>query len=151
MSQGHADAVALAREFHPRGLSEGERFQLSDAQLVLARSCGFTSWARLKAHLAAIEPYVWNPPATDPSSTADLFVRLACLTYTHLAPSPDRALRMLEDDPGLGRAGIHAAAAAGDVEAVRGMLDAEPGLINHKGGPLRWEPSVRLLLAHDGV
>ena len=68
------------------------RFSLADAQLVTARSYGFASWAKLKQHLAEIEPFVWNPPPLpDPESRVDVFLRLACLTYTGTHPSPPRA------------------------------------------------------------
>ena len=49
-----ADAVALARlrEFHPhydKGVRTGVK--LADAQLVIARAYGFTSWPKLKSHV----------------------------------------------------------------------------------------------------
>lgn len=136
---GEPDAVVLVSEFHPRGARA--RLTLADAQLVVARSYGFASWAKLKRHLADIEPFVWTaPPPPDPHSRAEVFIRLACLTYTGLHPAPDRASRMLGEDPGLSRTDIYAAAAAGDVDAVATMLHDDPALLNRKGGPLHWEP-----------
>jgi ankyrin repeat protein len=159
------DAVALdqVREFHPR--SPLDPFPLSEAQLVVARSYGFPSWPKLIRHLADIRPLVWTPsPVADPPSRADVFIRLACLTYLgwHRA-NPERARRMLADEPELAAASLYTAAAAGDVAAVAAALEREPRVVNLKGGPLRWEPLlyacysrfepdtlavVRLLLAH---
>ena len=79
---GAADALAQLREFHPRATSVMARVSLSDAQLVIARSYGFASWTRLKRHIAAIEPFLWNTPATPhPAARTDVFIRLACLVY----------------------------------------------------------------------
>ena len=45
---GDADALARVHEFHPLAHQPLPRFTLADAQLVMARSYGFTSWAKLK-------------------------------------------------------------------------------------------------------
>jgi len=138
---GDASSIADVTEFHPRADAALKRLSLADAQLVVARSYGFPSWARLKQHLADMETVIWNPPETiDTGSRVDVFVRLACLTYTRTHPSPTRAARLLAEDPGLASASIYSAAAAGNVEAVRTMLDANPSLVNAKGGPLGWAP-----------
>ena len=55
---GDPDALARVNEFHPR--AAGARWTLADAQLVTARSYGFTSWTTLKEYFAAIEPLVWS-------------------------------------------------------------------------------------------
>ncbi len=137
-----ADALDLVREFHPHGGQPIDPFRLSDAQLVIARSYGFPNWAALKQHLAAIEPFAWPPDAVpDPASPADAFIRLACLTYLGWHRSnPERARRMLADDPALARTGIAAAAAVGDAAAVGLMIERDPALVNAKVGPLGWEP-----------
>jgi ankyrin repeat protein len=138
---GDADAVARAREHHPHADQVLGRFTIADAQLVIARSYGFATWPTLEQHLAEITPLVWNAPAPpDPESPVDVFIRLACLTYTDVHPSPDRARRLLADHLEIARSSIYTAAAAGDLAAVRAMLDLEPGLLNAKGGSLHWEP-----------
>ena len=140
---GDADARAQVEEFHPRAREVLAQFSLAHAQLVIARSYGFPSWTALKNHLADIEPYIWNPPpAPDPTSRVDVFIRLACLTYLPgWTPSnPARALRMLADDSELAVTNIYAAAAVGDVDAVRAAIDRDRALVNLKGGPLHWEP-----------
>src|SRR5262245_15330557 len=72
---------------HPRGAvlaAEDQRssFPLSAAQLVIARRYGFTSWARLRAHLEVIDEHSRvpdrRPPSDDP---ADELLWLACLHY----------------------------------------------------------------------
>jgi len=138
---GADDALAAVREFHPRAARAVARFTLADAQLAIARSYGFVSWAKLKHHLDEIAPFVWSPPpAPDPNSRVDVFLRLACLTYGPFAPSPEKARRMLADQPKLPQSDIFVAAAAGDVLAVGAMLDADPPLLKRKGGPYTWEP-----------
>jgi ankyrin repeat protein len=141
VSAGTPDALAVVNEFHPRADRAVAHFTLADAQLAIARSYGFASWTKLKEHLREIEPFVWTPPGLpDPNSRLDVFLQLACLTYSGLHPSPERARRMLVEDPELARADIYAAAAAGDVTAVGAMLDRDRGLLNRKGGPFKWEP-----------
>ena len=53
---GEAAAVAEVRAHYRDPISEagGEGFQLSDAQLVLARAYGFESWAKLKAFVDGV-------------------------------------------------------------------------------------------------
>jgi ankyrin repeat protein len=142
VAAGDPEALAQVREFHPRASVALDRFTLASAQLVTARSYGFSSWATVKQHLADIQPFVWNPPALPhDASRADLFVRLACLDYAAWQPSnADAALRMLAEDPQLAGASIYAAAAAGDVGQVRAILERDPSLAAAKGGPLGWEP-----------
>lgn len=54
---GKPESLARIREFHPKFADKSEyearqtRFLLSDAQLVVAREYGFTSWSKLKAHV----------------------------------------------------------------------------------------------------
>jgi hypothetical protein len=55
---GDADAVAELRERHPESI-DPRAAQLSDAQLVLARSYGAPSWTRL-AHAARLADAIWR-------------------------------------------------------------------------------------------
>jgi ankyrin repeat protein len=140
---GEVSMLAQVREFHPRtGIALAD-FSLSDAQLVTARSYGFASWTKLKQHVAVVEQFAWDPPpfATRSTSAADTFVRLACMDYGAWHRSnPEKAQRLLDDDPELPRKDIYSAAAAGEVAVVKSMLDREAGLVNQRGGVLRWEP-----------
>ena len=141
-SSGDAGARALVMEFHPHAERALTRFSLTDAQLVTARAYGFASWARLKQHLTEVEPLIWNaPPPPDPAEPVDVFVRLACMTYSDWHESnPERARRMLVEHSGLVDSNIYAASAAGEVDAVRALIDRDPALVSEKGGPLGWEP-----------
>ena len=140
---GDATMLAQVREFHPRAGDVLIDFSLADAQLVTARSYGFASWTKLKQHLAVVDQFAWNPPpiASGSTTAVDAFVRLACMDYgTWHRSNPEKAQRLLDENPALSSVDIHAAAAAGEVAVVRSMLDRDPALVNRRGGVLRWEP-----------
>jgi ankyrin repeat protein len=142
---GDAGAVAVAREFHPR-YDELAVFKLADAQLVVARSFSFASWPRLKAYFELVDVYGRAPAhAQESSEPVDEFLRLACLNYGDDDPARwRRATEMLDADPELGRANLWAAAAAGDLDSARALIDADPGAVNREGGPHRWPPLLYL-------
>jgi ankyrin repeat protein len=143
---GDGEALAQVTAFHPRAEAALQKFTLSEAQLVIARSYDFSSWSRLKQHLAVVDRFLWDPPPatafegrTQP--LADTFVRLACLIYGDWHPSSAvKARALLAEHPELARANVYAAAATGDVAAVRALLDRDPSLANRKGGALGWPP-----------
>ena len=60
LNQGNAEAVARAREFHPKftRMSDDEtratKLSLADAQLIIAREYGFDSWPKLKHHVEGL-------------------------------------------------------------------------------------------------
>lgn len=139
---GEPSALANVREHHPRGEVAAAGFQLSDAQLVLARGHAFASWAKLKQHLAIVERHEWHPPdVPDDEPAADRLVRLACMDYEGWTPArAAQARAMLAAEPQLVDASVYAAAAIGDVAAVRAWLARDPELVDRKGGPLAWEP-----------
>src|SRR2546421_6126058 len=64
---GDAGAAEVVREFHPRlpdaqpGSPELTGFTRTDAQLVIARQFGFSSWPKLRAHLELVAPYARSP------------------------------------------------------------------------------------------
>ncbi len=139
---GDAGALERLREFHPQGEAAVVRLALAGAQLVVARSYGFASWPKLRRHMDSVASFGFDPTApVEPGPESDAFVRLACLDYGHWAPAhAAKARGLLAADPRLSRSDIFAAAAAGDVESVRGMLDADPGLARRAGGPFGWAP-----------
>jgi hypothetical protein len=148
---GAPEALEALREHHP---STGERvaFRLADAQLVVARSYGFPSWARLRRHLETVARYSRSPhkqpvggPLDGPTALADDFLRLACLTYggDDLARH-QRARDLLAAHPEIARASIHTMAAVGDVAAARALLVADPSPARREGGPHAWEPLLYL-------
>jgi Ankyrin repeat len=159
---GDDGAVELAREFHPRiaaapGAAPGDDaalggFTRADAQLTLARSYGFASWPKLRAHVEVVNRLTRNPhrqatgdPLGADADIVDEFLRLACLTYGGDDPArPRRAGALLAEHPWLGAANIHTAAAVGGVAAVQRLLDADPTLAALEGGPHQWEPLLYL-------
>ncbi|MET0620899.1 MAG: ankyrin repeat domain-containing protein [Thermoanaerobaculia bacterium] len=141
---GRPEALARIREFHPKGEAAAAALVLSGAQLVLARSYGFSSWPKLKRHVETIAPFRFDPTAdveNAPGSAADTFVRLACLDYGRWQRSDlPKAQAMVEAEPAICASSIFAASAAGDVPAARAMLDRQPELARARGGPFGWEP-----------
>jgi ankyrin repeat protein/ketosteroid isomerase-like protein len=155
---GDAGAADVVREFHPRlpdarpGSAELNGFTRTEAQLVIARQFGFSSWAKLKAHLELVARYARSPheqpvggPLRDEEAVVDEFLRLACLTYGD--DDPDRwrrAQSLLQEHDWLARASIHTIAATGEVDAARELLDRDPSLASLVGGPHGWEPLLYL-------
>jgi ankyrin repeat protein len=87
------------------------------------------------------DPVAWPPVAEVAGSDAHAWIRLACLDYGRWMPSDAlKAAELLAERPALGRSNVFAAAAAGDAEAARAMLDRSPSLARERGGPYGWEP-----------
>lgn len=144
---GDPEATALVAEFHPDPPAE---LGLSDAQLVLARHFGFPSWPKLHAHVENVTKYSRSPhkQPIGEGTGPDEFLRLACLDYGNDdTRRHEAARRMLAEHPELSSATIHTAAAVGDAAAVRGMLDADPSLVEREGGPFRWVPLLYVAYA----
>ena len=135
-------SLVLAREFHPRFVEGADRFGLSDAQLIIARSYGFSSWPTLKGYVETITAYTRNPGQLRPQDEpAEELLRLACLNYGGDDLShPARAAEMLDSGPSLASDSIYSAAAVGDVAAAERMLQADRSLARTTGGPFKWEP-----------
>jgi ankyrin repeat protein len=152
---GEPDALAHVAEHDPRRVVDDAgraAYPLSAAQRALARHYGFSSWARLKAHLDVVSRYSRAPSrvivADEP---ADEFLRLACLTYENDGPERwEQARRLLLDHPEIPHASIHTAATVADSRRVARMLDVDPVLARREGGPYSWEPLFCLAYArHD--
>jgi ankyrin repeat protein len=142
---GDPGALAMVAEHHPDGVPEDlTAFQLSAAQLVVARRCGFASWPRLKRYLDVVAEHGWDssPPADGDRDPADEFCRLACLAYDR-NDGPERwaqGRRLLVEHPELTTDNIWAAAAAAQPETVARLLAADPALARRRGAPYRWRP-----------
>ena len=134
------DTNAVAEVERHEQAPDPAAFALRDAQRVLARSYGFTSWQKLKSYVQTIQPY-WRPLEPKSDDDANRFLRLACITWfdgDH--PSRrERARQLLAEKPHLARANIDTAAAVGDVAAVADFL-AKNGDVHARGGPFNWEP-----------
>ncbi len=146
---GDEHALELVLKHHPEGVPAAlGGFTLSDAQLVIARGCGFSSWPRLRHYLDIAEPLRRDPTATATSQDpVDAYCDLACLQFSP-ADDPDRwfqARALLADDPELVARSVYAAATAGDREAVAAHLAADPSLAYREGGPFRWAPLAYLV------
>ena len=77
---------------------------------------------------------------------------LACWDHrTHgrsdFAAREAAALTMLRKDPGLAGRDLYTALVCGDREYVQRVLDAQPELLNSKGGSRRWEPLLYVTYA----
>ena len=112
---------------------------LQQAQLVLAREYGFSSWAKLKAHVER------GAPTGDTSEQlANRFLDLVTVIYHNIPDlGPTRfaqAAALLAEHPEIRHENIYTAAAIGDVEQIDHWLDTDPGLIDRKGGPFQWPP-----------
>ncbi|WP_076260524.1 ankyrin repeat domain-containing protein [Intrasporangium flavum] len=153
------DAVDHVARLHPSGAPDDPTtFALADAQLVLARTYGFASWPRLRAYLRVAAPLTRDPGALDPTTAAggegphpdgspSAVAALACLTYSG-DDEPDRwarAARMLDADPSLVARGVVVAAVAGDPDALRTHLAADPAAATREDGPFRWPPLLYLV------
>jgi len=119
------------REFHPRFREADDAaigaaaFQLSDAQLAIAREYGFASWPRLKAHIE-------HPTLAD---------RLDLPPHERIEdPAFRRAVELLD---------------AGDAEGLRAHLAAHPGLARQRvlleGGNYFRNPSLLEFVAENPV
>jgi ankyrin repeat protein len=130
--------------------NEDPSFQLSAAQLAIARRYGFASWARLRHHLQVVARYTRRPDRVEPAANvADEFLRLACLSYGG-GDGPDGWVAARELVGSLRRNDIFVAAATTDVEATRALLATDPARSRREGGPFAWTPLFYLAYArHD--
>ncbi|MEM9470693.1 MAG: ankyrin repeat domain-containing protein [Pseudomonadota bacterium] len=112
---------------------------LQQAQLVLAREYGFSSWAKLKAYIESAAP-----GSETGEQLANRFLDLVTVIYHNIPDlGPARfaqASDLLAGHPDIRRENIHTAAAIGDVAQLDRWLDADPGLLERKGGPFQWPP-----------
>jgi Ankyrin repeat len=158
LRDGDEEALALARELHPRladgGTVDPAAFTRADAQLIVARLYGFPSWNKLRRHVELVAHYARSPhrqrvggPIRSESELVDEFLRLACLTYDGSIDSQGRwqqARQLLAEHPELATASIHTIAAVGDVAAARALLTGDPAQARLPGGPHEWEPLLYL-------
>jgi ankyrin repeat protein len=162
---GDPDALALVAEFHPDG-PPNATFQLSAAQLVLARKYGFASWPRLRRHVEIVTSSTWQPARPAPGADlAAAFLRLSCGGYPLtdgedpaatwvLRPRIWRDLHgardLLAQHPELPATSLAVAAACADVDAVRRHLANDPSLATRGSEPYGWPPLLYQAYArHD--
>jgi ankyrin repeat protein len=99
---------------------------LHDAQSVLAREYGFTSWNELREHV--------EEHALSFAEAAEEFVR--CAT----GGAAVRAQRLLARHPGIAHASLYAELVLGDGTSVAARLQKQPDVARQAGGVQTWEP-----------
>src|SRR5882672_8568271 len=99
---------------------------LHDAQTIIAREYGFTSWNALRDHVEAV--------TLEFSAAVDAFLEAAT------DGRGDRAERILGLHPGIAKANLYAALVLGDAETVEARLAKDPSLATKPGGSRGWEP-----------
>ncbi len=139
--------LKLIKQADPSSLSRIKPFfddpdgiSLQDAQLVIARDYGFSSWRKLKQHLESDTP----SGQRSPDQIANEFLQHVVLIYSETERAdPARfeyAANVLNDHPGILDESIYVACAAGDVNRVKRVLANDGSLVNQKGGYHHWEP-----------
>lgn len=135
-------------------VKHSEQPSLRVVQHALAREYGFESWAALKRDRERQAP----PLFATREERINAFLEHACLHYgvnprsgrwepTGYADAPERwayAASLLARNPEMAKNDIHTAVVAGDVEAVRWILERDPAAARYKGGIEAWEPLLRL-------
>jgi ankyrin repeat protein len=99
---------------------------LHDAQSVIAREHGFTSWNALRDRVEEL--------TLEFGAAVDRFIEAAT------DGRPDRAERLLAVHPRIAGANFHTSLLLGDAAAVEARLAADPTLAVQPGGPRGWEP-----------
>src|SRR5690606_15698899 len=129
---------------------------LAAAQRVIARSYGFTSWARLKDHVQFVTEHTrWPEPAAesaplDPDARADHLLQLGCLNYTSdRADAVRQARDLLTAEPALALSNAFTMAATGAHQELGRLLHEDPEAVHATGGPFDW-PAL-LYLAYGRV
>ncbi len=140
LRRGHRDrnleaAVRLARHL-PRARNQSAEevlrstLTLSEAQFVVAREAGFSSWPKLKHHI--------EESMLSGADLGELIINAA------FAGDDDAVRAMLARDPAPARGSIHVAAAVADVQAVLALLNADPPLAGRRSGKRNWPPLLYL-------
>lgn len=152
---GVSDMLELVEAFDPR-TAAGDQVTLAAAQRVIARSYGFSSWARLKDHVQFVTAHTRWPEAAggqapaDRSARADHLLQLGCLNYTLDRPDAVRRGRdLLAAEPALGTSNIFTIAATGAHQDLDRLLGEDPDAVHATGGPFDW-PAL-LYLAYGRV
>jgi len=99
---------------------------LHEAQTIIAREYGFTSWNALRDHVEAV--------TLEFTAAVDAFLEAAT------DGRGDRAERILGLHPGIAKANLYAALVLGDAETVDARLAKDPSLATKPGGSRGWEP-----------
>ncbi|MFK7755262.1 MAG: ankyrin repeat domain-containing protein [Sedimentitalea sp.] len=135
VKSSETDALALVGPY----FGDPSDISLQQAQLVVARNYGFSSWTRLKNH-------VETGPADTPTTEqhANRFLDLVCLHYgpdnSRGSHNFEEAAALLKEHPDIAQHSLHTAAVTGALKTLRRMLAEDPGSVDQKGGPFQWSP-----------
>jgi len=133
---GNLEAAVRIARYLPRARNESpERllhwaFTLSEAQFIIAREAGFSSWPKLKHHLVDSAPHK--------ADVVDAIIDAA------LAGNDDAADAGLARDRDATHRSIHAAAAVADEEGAIAQLELHGDLANRRGAKRNWPPLLYL-------
>ncbi|MEP5762249.1 MAG: ankyrin repeat domain-containing protein [Litoreibacter sp.] len=134
----HANVPEAIAQVGPY-FGDPSKITLQQAQLVIARDYGFSSWTKLKRH---IDSGAGDEQTTEQRATQ--FLDLACMHYgPDISRGPaefEQAAALLAAHPEIAQHSLHSASAAGDIQAVRNVLAKNPGCVDEKGGPFQWTP-----------
>jgi ankyrin repeat protein len=126
--------------FHHHGAEaiRSARFQLADAQLVIAREHGFESWPKFVKHIETLLLTRAIGALEDPVAA---FIQAACvpLAEGHSSGTLDEAELILANYPEVTDSNIYSAAAAANETAVRAIVARDPSSATAKGGPRNWD------------
>ena len=125
--EGNVEAVVrVARHLR----SSSKPIRLSEAQFVVAREAGFSSWPKMKHHIQQLA-----------LSQADVGETIIDAAFA----GNDNAVRStLARDPGAARRFINVAAAIADDQATLALLQADPSLADQRCGRRNWTPLLYL-------
>src|SRR5439155_2896929 len=128
-------SVRIAR-YLPRARSQSpeqvlrSEFRLSEAQFVVAREAGFSSWPSMKHHI--------EQAALNQGDIGELIINA---TFDN----NDAAVRSaLKRDPVAAQRSISVAAAVADADAAFALLEHDPLLADRRGGRRSWTPLLYL-------
>ncbi|MEM1264402.1 MAG: ankyrin repeat domain-containing protein [Pseudomonadota bacterium] len=129
------DALTLVGPY----FGDPARITLQQAQLVVAREYGFSSWTRLKRH---VDAGLGDRQTTE--QWANRFLDLVCLHYgpdaTRGPAEFEKAAAILAEHPEIVSHSPHVAAACGDQDAIATWLASQPHKVDDLGGPFQWTP-----------
>ncbi len=140
---GGKAALDRIAQYHPRlqdhahDAIRAARFQLSDAQLVIAREHGYQSWPKFEKHIASLRLADELTSIADPVSA---FIEAACAPLDrHNSGTLEQAEMILSRYPQIASGNVYIGAILGDDAAVRACLTREPALAATKGGRRGWD------------
>jgi ankyrin repeat protein len=147
-AQATPDALDRIMAHHPRFRNQPQDplrlapFQLSDAQLVIAREHGFESWPKFAQQIETLRLTRSVASLDDPVSA---FIEAASIPRNgHRSGTIEEANMILQRYPYVATSSVFAAALLADETSIRGFLARDPGCASAKGGTRGWDPLTYL-------